>query len=130
MDTFVENILKLEDVLLNTECYVCFNKFIDVKDNEYNKFYNNIVEKYKLNENEKIVFENNTTCMCFDDKITCLTCKNFVCIGCVMKMPDKKYGHRIDNFKTFINGYETYTIDDMEYTGIFTCPICKSENKI
>ena len=121
MNSLVEQILKAEECLLDDVCVVCYKNFINIKDKEYIDFCNKIKDKYKLNKHN--IFENETTCMCYDAKFECLTCKNFVCCGCIMNMPDKENGKYIDKYD-----YDKIAYHDMEYTGIITCPICRTKD--
>jgi len=119
MNSLVEQILKVEDCLLNDECVVCYKKFINIKDKYYTEFYNKLNDKYKLKET---IFENETSCMCYDAKFECLTCKFFVCCGCIMNMPDTENGEYKDKYNDKI------AYQDMDYTGIITCPICRTKD--
>lgn len=121
MNSLIEEILNTENVLLNDLCVICYKKFINIKDKEYNKFYDKIKDKYKLNRKNNI-FEDETTCMCYDAKFECTNCKNFVCCGCIMNMLDKENGKYIDKYNNKIEYH------DMEYTGIITCPICRTKD--
>lgn len=121
MNSVVEQILKMENILLNDECIVCYKNFINIKDKDYGEFYNKITDKYNLNKNNNI-FEDETTCMCYDSKFECMSCKNFVCCGCIMNMPDVENGKYIDKYN------EKIEYNDMEYTGIITCPICRTKD--
>ena len=121
MDT--NHILTLENVLSEKECVICYHKFIDVKLVDYSNFLNTITSKYNLNNS---MFEDDTMCLCYDDRFECLTCKNIVCCGCIMSMPDVKHGTQRDSFAEFCNGYteEVFEVLDMNQTGIVTCPVC------
>jgi hypothetical protein len=125
MSSLVEKILKAENILLNDECVICYKKFINIKDKDYNEFYNKIKDKYKLPKQH--IFEDETTCMCYDAKFECSICKNKVCCGCIMNMSDTENGKKLDGFAMFCDDYkkEIYTYDDMATTGIITCPICR-----
>jgi hypothetical protein len=114
----------MEGVLLNKECGVCYKKFIDVKDNNYNLFLSKIIKKYKLTDGR---FEGDTTCLCYDDRFECLVCKNIVCRGCLMHMPDYKNGKILDSLATYMNrnNEAVYRTLDMDDTGIITCPFCR-----
>jgi len=123
-----EAILMNENVVLDKECVVCYKKFINIKDSDYYEFLNKIKEKYKIEQN----FEDETTCLCYDARFECLTCKNIVCCSCIGNMPDNKNGKQLNKFAMFCNGYteevfETLTMDE---TGIVTCPICRTENNL
>jgi hypothetical protein len=120
MNSSVEQILQVEECLLNDECVVCYKKFINIKDKKYTEFYNKIKDKYKLNKYN--IFEDETICMCYDSKFECLTCKNFVCCGCIMNTPDYENGEYIDKYN------EKFEYHDMEFTGIITCPICRTKD--
>lgn len=128
MNSVVEQILKAENILLNDECVICYKKFINIKDKDYNKFYNKIKDKYKLPNHN--IFEDETTCMCYDAKFECSICKNNVCCGCIMNIPDYENGKKLDGVAMFCDDYkkEIYTHDDMEATGIITCPICRTKD--
>ena len=128
MSYLVERILKAENILLNDHCIVCYKKFINIKDKDYNKFYSKIIDKYDSKLLYK--FEDDTTCMCYDAKFECLICKNKVCCGCVMNMPDYENGKKLDSFAMYCHDYKTeiYTYDDMETNGIITCPVCRTKD--
>ncbi len=128
MNSVVEQILKTEKILLNDECVVCYKKFINIKDKDYIEFYDNIKDKYNLPKEN--TFEDDTTSMCYDAKFECSICKNRVCCGCIMNMPDYENGKRLDGYAMFCDDYkkEIYTYDDMEITGIITCPICRTKD--
>jgi len=120
MNSLVEKILEAENILLNDECVICNKKFINIKDKDYNEFYNKIKDKYKLPNHN--IFENETTCMCYDAKFECSICKNNVCCGCIMNIPDKKNGKYICKYNNKIEYH------DMEYTGVITCPMCRTKD--
>ena len=120
MNSLVEQILKAEDCLLNDECVVCYKKFISIKDENYIEFYNKIKDKYKLKKGN--IVEDETICMCYDAKFECSACKKFVCCGCIMNMSDMENGEYIDKYNNKIEYH------DMEYTGIITCPICRTKD--
>jgi hypothetical protein len=123
-----ENILITEGVILNKECVICYKKFINIKDANYRSFLEKIKEKYNLTKNNN--FEDDTCCLCYDDRFECLTCKNIVCRSCIMNIPDNENGKKINSFAMFCNEYteEVYEIMDMEQTGIITCPICRTKD--
>ena len=125
-----EQILTLEGILLDKECVICFNKFINIKDMDYNKFLDKIIEKYNLNKDKSRSFEDNTTCMCYDLKCECLICKNSVCCACIDKQDDSDGARELDGFAMFANEYteEVYRNLSMEETGIITCPICQTKD--
>jgi hypothetical protein len=126
-----ENILIQEGVLLNIECVVCYKKFINIKDKEYDNFLNEIGKKYNFSKDDINSFEDDTGCLCYDDRFECFACKNVVCRSCTMNMPDLENGKVLDGYAMFCNGYteEVYRYLDMEQTGIITCPICRTKNE-
>ena len=128
MNSVVEKILEAENILLNEECVICYKKFINIKDKDYDESYNKIRDKYKLPKQN--IFEEETTCMCYDAKFECSICKNKVCCGCIMNNPDIENGKKLDGFAMFCDDYkkEIYTYDDMYITGIITCPICRTKD--
>lgn len=124
------DILSSEGVSLNKECVICYNKFIDIKDAEYNSFLEKIKQKYNL---INIDFEGETTCLCYDARFECSVCKNNICNRCIYNMPDNKNGICTDSFAMFCNGYTRHVEKtlSMGETGIITCPICRTErNKL
>ena len=133
----VENILITEGIILDEECVVCYKNFINVKDSNYIQFLEKIKEKYKLSETENRYFEDETTCLCYDDdyQFKCLTCKNKVCSSCIMNMPDVENGKVEDGYDMFCNDYardengeivKIYRTLSMDETGIITCPVCRT----
>ena len=52
----VLDILITEDILLDKECVVCYNKFINIKDTDYLSFLEKIKEKYKLSKSGASIF--------------------------------------------------------------------------
>lgn len=133
----VENILMTEGIILDEECVVCYNKFINVKDSDYIQFLEKIKEKYKLSDIETNIFENETTSLCYDDddKFECLACKNKVCSSCIMYIPDVENGKVEDGYAMFCNDYardengeivKIYRTMSMDETGIITCPVCRT----
>ena len=121
------DILSIEGVLLNKECVICYDKFIDIKDAEYNSFLEKIKEKYNLINND---FENETTCLCYDARFECSVCKNDICSSCIYNMPDNENGKRPNNFAMYCNRYTRYVemTLSMGETGIITCPICRTKD--
>ena len=126
----IEKILSLEGILLNNECVICFNKFINIKDRDYYNFYDKIKEKYHLQLSPRFFrkFEENTTCMCYDARNECLICKNSVCYSCLDKQDDPFGEQQLNNAAMFVNGYteEVYEKLFMADTGIIKCPICQT----
>jgi hypothetical protein len=120
MTSLVEQLLQQENILLNDECGICYKKFINVNGKNYMEFYNKMTDKYSLKKDH--MFQDETICMCYDDKFECSTCKNKVCSGCIMNMPDKENGKYIDKYNDKIEYH------DMEYTGIITCPFCRTKD--
>ena len=122
-------ILIAEGIVLDKECIVCYEKFINIKNSHYTTFLSYIKDKYKLNKRNHNDFECDTTCLCYDDRFECLTCKNIVCRHCIMNMPDYVNGKRIDSLAMYMNRYEeVFKILDMDDTGIVTCPICRTKD--
>jgi hypothetical protein len=125
----IEFILNKEGVLLNKECVVCFNKFINIKDKNYSTFLAKIKEKYKLSKNNNN-FEDETICLCYDARFECLICKNIVCCTCIMNMPDYENGKQLNKYAMFLNDYtkEVFETLCMDETGIVSCPICRTKD--
>ena len=124
-----KEILILEGILLDKECVICYNNFINIKDRQYEKFLDKIIKKYNLNKEQSRDFENHTTCMCYDTRAECLICKNSVCSPCTDKQDDYDGATVLDSYKTWENGgKEVYRKLSMEETGIITCPICRTKD--
>ncbi len=109
-------VLSNEGIKLHKEeCCVCYENFIDTSIDSLFDLYD------KIDEEKKYVLHDdgiNWGTLCYDDRFECLTCKNKVCYGCIMKMPDpdEKYPDL------------TGVYDSMEETGRITCPICRTKD--
>jgi hypothetical protein len=114
-------ILLNEGIKITTEeCCVCYEKFIHISCDDLCDLYEKILEENKYNVTEDMLFCScASTTLCYDDRFECLTCKNKVCYGCIMKMPDPD-DEECDNY----DGSK----DTMEETGRITCPICKTKD--
>jgi hypothetical protein len=100
------------------ECCICYEKFIDINACDLGDLYEKILEENKYNVTHDILLwscASNT--LSYDDRFECLTCKNKVCYGCIMKMEDPDDDINIDGSK-----------DNMEMTGRITCPMCKTKD--
>ena len=128
----VLDILITEDILLGKKCVICYNNFINIKDANYQSFLEKIKVKYTLSETDAINFEDETTCLCYDDdgRFECLTCKNIVCSSCIDLIPDNENGKVEDGYAMFNNGYTqvVYKTLSMRETGIIVCPICRTKD--
>lgn len=106
-------ILSDENVLMDEECPICYNNFINVKDSEYNNFLKYIKNKYSdLSIND---FENETCLMIYDEKFKCPTCNNSVCRDCVMKSRQGIVSAKYRNIITSENGIRNLTHDEIKY---------------
>jgi hypothetical protein len=113
-------ILLSEGIQINTtDCCVCYENFINIKCNDLYDLYEKLIEEHKYNITEEIFYSSNSTTLCYDDRFECLTCKNKVCYGCIMKMSDPD-DEECDNY----DGSK----DTMEETGRITCPICRTKD--
>lgn len=121
------DILSIEGILLNKECVICYNKFIDIKDAEYTSFLEKIEQKYNL---INIDFEGETTCLCYDARFECSVCKNNICNSCIYNIPDNENGIHTDSVARYCNGYTRHVemTLSMGETGIITCPICRTKD--
>ncbi len=102
--------------LHNEECCICYEKFIDISCDKLFDLYEKIIEE----EKKYIISIDDIDwgTLCYDDRFECLTCKNKVCYGCIMKMPDPD-----EKYPDLAGDYDT-----MEETGRITCPICKTKD--
>ncbi len=107
--------------LHNEECCICYEKFIDISCDKLFDLYEKLIEEEKV----YVISDDDIAwgTLCYDDRFECLTCKNKVCYGCIMKMPDPCDNKRVDIFNN-----KNYFQDTMEETGIITCPICKTKD--
>ena len=119
--TTMTEVLSTEGVKLHEkECCVCYERFINISCGKLCDLYEKLVEEdEKYNE----IIDWETTCLCYDDRFECLTCKNLVCYGCIKKMPDPDAIKRIDIFN-----YNNYFQDYMDDSGRITCPICRTKD--
>lgn len=126
-----DKILILEQILLDKECVICYNNFINIKDLDHDKFLDKITEKYKLNEDEKYSFEKYIDYMHYDTRFECLICKNSVCESCNYEQKDEKseeliqisQGRRVNELVQEL--YEKPSFID---TGTIICPICRTKD--
>jgi len=121
MNATTMEILSNEGVKLHKEeCCVCYERFINISCNSLSDLYEKILEENKYNVTNQILFcVCPSTTLCYDDRFECLTCKNKVCYGCIMKMPDPD-----DDECDHYDGSK----DNMEESGRITCPICKTKD--
>ena len=106
--------IKFKDVT----CCVCYEKFIDIKCGDLFDLYEKITEEKKYNSDEKELYDESCA-LSYYDRFECLTCKNKVCYGCIMKMPDQD-DEECDNYDV--------RKDTMEESGRITCPICRTKD--
>lgn len=118
MNATMMEVLYNEGVNLHKEeCCVCYENFIDSSCDNLFDLYEKLVEedkKYVIHDNYSWSWQS----LSYDDRFECLTCKNKVCYGCIMKMPDP------DEKYSDITG----VYDNMEETGRITCPICRTKD--
>ena len=111
-------VLSNEGVNLHKEeCCVCYENFIDTSCENLFDLYEKLVEedkKYVIPDDDNWLWGS----LSYDDRFECLNCKNKVCYGCIMKMPDPD--DECDNY----DGSK----DTMEETGRITCPICRTKD--
>lgn len=123
MNATMMEVLYNEGVNLHKEeCCVCYENFIDSSCGNLYDLYEKLVEedkKYVIHDNCNWSWQS----LSYDDRFECLTCKNKVCYGCIMKMPDPDDIKRIDMFNN-----KNYFQDTMEETGRITCPICRTKD--
>ena len=121
MNAYTNEILLNEGINITTEeCCICYEKFIDISCDKLFDLYEKIVEEKIYDVKEHVLFNScASTTLCYDDRFECLTCKNKVCYGCIMKMPDPD-DEECDNYYG--------SKDTMEVTGRITCPICKTKD--
>ena len=127
----IEEILTLEKNLLDKECVICYNKFINIKDSNYEEFLDKIINKYNLNKEQSDSFEKETTRMCYDTRSMCLICTNSVCERCNEEQEDPNIDEVIQiSVGRCVNGVpqELYQKASMADTGIITCPICRTKD--
>jgi len=119
MNATMMQVLSNEGVKLHKEeCCVCYEKFIDTSCDNLFDLYETLVEedkKYIIPDDDNWLWGS----LSYDDRFECLICKNKVCYGCIMKMPDPD-DDECDNY----DGSK----DTMEYTGRITCPICRTKD--
>ena len=122
-----ECILEIENLLTNKECVICFNEFIKIKDTQYNKFLEYVIDEYNLKKNSG-KFEDETTTRCYDNHFECLNCKNRICQSCIEEMPSPCGTKELDKSAMFDNGYTIDIYYDLTSgdTGIIKCPICRN----
>lgn len=126
-----EKILFLEQILLDKECVICYNKFINIKDKDHDKFLDKITEKYNLNEDEKDIFGEYIYIMHYDTRFECLICKNSVCESCNYEQIDENSEELIQiSVGRRVNGLpqELYEKPSMLDTGTITCPVCRTKD--
>jgi hypothetical protein len=97
------------------ECCVCYERFIDISCDKLFDLYEKLVE-----EKNYVISDDDIAwgTLSYDDRFECLTCKNKVCYGCIMKMPDPD-----EKYPDLSGDY-----DNMEETGRITCPVCKTKD--
>ena len=111
-----EQILETEGIVLNKECIVCYNNFINIKDvTEHTEFVDKITEKYKLTNKQKCVFEDETLFLCYDDRFQCNTCNNLVCRRCVWNTHQGIVCAKFRNKDGNNGGIRTLTEEEIKY---------------
>lgn len=123
-----EYILETENLLTSKECVICLNEFINIKNTQYNKFLEYIIDKYNLNKKDSTQFEEETTTRCYDDHFECLICKNRICETCIEQMQSPCGTKELDNSAMYMNDYtrDIYYYFSSQDTGIIKCPICRN----
>ena len=120
MNASTIEILKKECVkILDIECCVCYEKFIDIDTFDLLDLYNKLKteNKYPIKLLEEM--NDSTGMLSYNDRFECITCLNTVCYGCIVEMPDQD-DKECDNW----DGSQ----DNMEMTGRITCPICRTKD--
>lgn len=103
MNATMMEIFSIEGVkLLNEECFICFNKFINISYNNLLNLYENLIK-----ENKYIITEDyiEWRALCYDDRRVCLRCENNFCYDCFMKMYASKNSREYDNIEATNKNY-------------------------
>jgi len=116
----------IDEIKSHVECEICFEKFIKLTYEKFDKFYKN--NKAILPE----TFEDDNCCRCYEDRFECLTCKNTVCRKCYWSFKNHKY--RPDD--EYIEDYEYF--GELDEDGLvegcpgedcpITCPFCRTKD--
>ena len=103
--------------ILDIECCVCYEKFIDIDTFDLLDLYKKLKteNKYPIKLLEEM--NDSTSMLSYNDRFECITCRNTVCYGCFVEMIDET-DEEMDNWK----GEK----DTMDITRVITCPICKT----
>jgi len=80
----------MENLLINKiqndiECKICFEKFINLTNVQFDKFYKD--NKELLPE----TFEDDNCCRYYEDRFECLKCKNIICRHCYWNFKNHKF---------------------------------------
>lgn len=90
----------MENLLINKiqndiECKICFEKFINLTNAEFDKFYKD--NKEFLPE----TFEDDNCCRCYEDRFECLKCKNIICRDCYWNFKNHKFKPDPDDIEMY-----------------------------
>lgn len=111
----VQQILKDENVLMDEECGICYNNFVNVNFGDYDMFLENIKNKYDLSGTIYSTIEDYACMYEYDDKFKCITCNNIICRRCVMKLDQCVILAKYNEYETSNSGIRELTQFEIDY---------------
>jgi len=121
MNSYTFEILSNNGVkILDEECCVCYEKFIDIDTFDLLRLYEKLESENKIPKklSQEIINGCASNTLSYNDIFECATCNNSkVCYGCISKSIDGT-DEEMDNYME--------EKDTMENTRVITCPICKT----
>jgi hypothetical protein len=116
----------IEDIKTDIECEICYETFINLTYRNYDKFL--IDNKHLLPEN----FDNDMSCLLYEDRFECSCCKNIICQRCYWSFENHKFKPPYEH----IEDYEYF--DELDENGMINgcpgedcpiiCPFCKTKD--
>lgn len=94
----MENSQIINEIKNDIECKICFEKFIKLTNEEFDKF---------LDNNKELLtktFVDDNYCRVYEDRFECLKCKNVVCQHCYWNFKNHKYKPHIDDIGIYDAG--------------------------
>jgi len=122
----MEILLIINKIKNDIECKICFEKFIKLTYEEFEKFYKD--NKEFLSK----TFEDDNCCRCYEDRFECLKCRNVVCQQCYWNFKNHKFKPHDDYIEDY--EYDGELDENLLVEGCpgedcpIICPFCRTKD--
>jgi len=122
----MDYLLIIDKIKNNIECKICFESFITLTNNNFDKF---------MKYNKDVLpetFEDDYCCRCYEDRFECLTCKILVCQKCYWNFKNHKFmpdDEHIEDYDYFGELDEDGNVEGCQGEDCpIICPFCRTKD--